>query len=188
MSIKFPDVKTFKPNLTPEQVIRAGSFGGIYFDEEFPGIEICLLKHDWFKGLDKSQYARKSRDYDPKINFYGVRAGQSQIDWENAGWINKQDPRGWFQWYCRFFLGRRTDDDARQISRWNKLAGDTGRWRNTLYNKIHFNGGESVLYDGTQFSVIRQTLLHWAYVPNKADYIDWCSNKGIIPNIQYYER
>ena len=156
MSIKFPDAKTFKPNLTPEQVIRAGSFGGIYFDEEFPGIEICLLKHDWFKGLDKSQYARKSRDYDPKVNFYRVRAGQSQIDWENAGWINKQDPRGWFQWYCRYYMGRRTDDDARQIRRWKAIRRHVAQVkRNCECGDPHCRPRQ------------RQALLHWAYDSRK---------------------
>ncbi|KAI7837977.1 hypothetical protein COHA_008280, partial [Chlorella ohadii] len=100
----FEDHSDFRPNLTPKQVIRAGSFGGIYFNpvggkpgilgkrvdvnhEEFPA--------DWFAGLPKKQYA--ARIYTFSTNKYGVKAGQDQAFWEDKGWIDKQDPRGWFQ-------------------------------------------------------------------------------------------
>lgn len=66
----------------------------------------------------------------------GVKAGQSLSDWERSGWIRAQDPRGWFQWYCRFYLGRRTSDDERQISRWSGVCGPNGRFRKALVKKV----------------------------------------------------
>ena len=63
-----------------------------------------------------------SSNYDPAINRFGVKASQSLSDWELAGWIAEQDPRGWFQWYLRFFYGRRSPDDERQISRCESRA------------------------------------------------------------------
>jgi hypothetical protein len=82
--------------------------------------------------------------------------------WESSGWIVSTDPYGWFQWYCRFYRGRRCDDDARQISRWLKSAGPKGRFRSQLCNKIHAAGTS---FDDTSISpVIRQTLWHWGLV------------------------
>ncbi|PRW44939.1 Cysteine histidine-rich domain [Chlorella sorokiniana] len=164
----FGDHPEFRPNLTPKQVIRAGSFGGIYFNpvggkpgilgkrvevshEEFPA--------DWFAGLPKKQYA--ARIYTFSTNKYGVKAGQDQAFWEDKGWIDKQDPRGWFQWYCRFYQGRRSADDARQISRWKGVVGDKGRWVRALCNKIVATNKR--WNDASVSPVIRQTLLHWAF-------------------------
>lgn len=102
------------------------------------------------------------------VNTYNVKCGGSLEMWESSGWIAKQDPYGWFQWYCRFYLGRRTDDDQRQISRWLKCAGDKGRWRNNLISKIVHSGCS---YDNFGVSpVVRQTLQHWGYRLNKEDY------------------
>lgn len=104
----------FVPNLTPKQCIRAGIFGGTYFGdsnlisvEEFP--------ESWFTGLDRNTYASETNSNE--VNRYGVHAGSSQAAWEENEWMNPDDPRGWFQWYCRYWLGRRHEDDARQIGR-----------------------------------------------------------------------
>ena len=132
----------FTPVLTPRAVIQSGSFGGIYFNPigGKPGIKgPCAIDPKefptaWFAGLDIDAYA--GRVYRVGRNKYNVKAGQDQAFWEESGWINPQDPRGWFQWYCRFFLGRRTEDDNRQISRWRGVAGQKGRWKRFLINKI----------------------------------------------------
>lgn len=102
------------------------------------------------------------------VNTYNVKCGGSLEMWETSGWIAKQDPYGWFHWYCRFYLGRRTDDDTRQISRWLKCAGDKGRWRNNLISKIVRSG---CCYENFGVSpVVRQTLQHWGYRLNKEDF------------------
>ena len=79
-----------------------------------------------------------------------------------------QDPYGWFQWYCRFYQGRRTEDDERQIGRWKRCAGETGRWKNNLISKIAKAG---CAWDNYGVSpVVRQTLQHWAYQLNQEDF------------------
>ncbi|GAB4819510.1 hypothetical protein N2152v2_006556 [Parachlorella kessleri] len=164
----FEDRPDFRPNLTPKQVIQAGSFGGIYFNPSGgkPGIRGSSVavdpgEHpaDWFEGLPRKAYA--ARIYTVGTNKYKVKAGQDQAFWEQKGWIHSQDPRGWFQWYCRFYQGRRTEDDDRQISRWKGVVGDKGRWVRALVNKVLRSNKR---YDDTSVSpVIRQTLLHWAF-------------------------
>ena len=105
------------------------------------------------------------------VNYFKVKSGLSQEQWEEKGWINNQDPRGWFQWYCRYFLGRRTDDDERQIQRWNNFCGEKGRWRNYIYSKI-FNKGTTI--EDLSFSLaVRQSLLHWGYMINNDDFDMW---------------
>ena len=171
----FDDFPTFRPSLSPDQVIRAGSFGGIYFNprggkagikgrvvdvgtEEYPP--------EWFQGLAKDAYA--GRRYRKEVNKYGVVAGQDQAFWESKGWIIPQDPRGWFQWYTRFYLGRRTADDARQVSRWNGVAGAKGRWKAALLNTCLRQGRN---WDDARASpVIRQTLLHWGCEVTQRDW------------------
>jgi hypothetical protein len=167
-----PDLaKAFRPRLTPEQVIRAGSFGGIYFNPVGgkPGIHGRVVDIDptefpapWFEGLPTVAYA--GRRYDVTKNCYGVKAGQDQAFWEEKGWIRRDlDPRGWFHWYCRFYLGRRTTDgeDERQISRWVGVAGAKGRWRRALANKTAAKGLPADRAHEAS-PVIAQTLLHWA--------------------------
>ncbi|MDG2341640.1 MAG: hypothetical protein P8L24_01040 [Cytophagales bacterium] len=166
----------FSPNLSPKEIIRLGSFGGIYFYDEGGRIDINHKEFpsEWFNGLDKSFYI--SKKYDREINFFKIKSGLSQREWEKKGWINRQDPRGWFQWYCRYYLGRRTDDDKRQIQRWNNFCGLKGRWRNYIYSKI-YNRGTST--DDISFSLaVRQSLLHWGYMVNKADFDMWKEHNG----------
>tara|TARA_B110000003_G_scaffold39803_1_gene36575 strand:- start:326 stop:835 length:510 start_codon:yes stop_codon:yes gene_type:complete len=161
----------FTPNLSPKEIIRLGSFGGIYFYDEGGRIDINYKEFpsDWFDGLEESFYL--SKKYNRKINFFKIKSGLSQEEWEEKGWINKQDPRGWFQWYCRYYMGRRTDDDERQIKRWNNFCGEKGRWRNYIYSKINKRGTST---DDISFSLaVRQSLLHWGYMINNGDFDMW---------------
>ncbi|KAL3159314.1 hypothetical protein ABBQ32_011267 [Trebouxia sp. C0010 RCD-2024] len=172
----FDDAPDFRPTMTPKEVIQAGSFGGIYFNPRGgrPGIispqgvdiDATEFPSDWFEGLEDDMY--KARRYIADRNKYKVKAGQNQADWEKSGWIAAQDPRGWFHWYCRFYQGRRSADDERQIGRWARCAGDMGRWRRSLIKKViqqnkHWN-------DATVSPVIRQSLLHWAYELTEEDF------------------
>ena len=98
----------FRPELTPREMLRLGVFGGKYMTDcraEFPA--------SWFQG------ARLSPEFrDPELNYFGVNASQPLSVWRQKGWLSAEDPRGWFQWYCRYYLGRRIEDDERQIRRW----------------------------------------------------------------------
>ena len=171
----FPDQDDFKPNLTPKEVLQAGSFGGTYFRPIYSSVtkqkygkEVWEeLPKDWLEGLNiRTQVS--SCIYDESKNKYKVKCGASLEEWESSGWMREQDPYGWFQWYCRFYQGRRTEDDERQISRWKKCAGEKGRWKNNLISKIAKAG---VAFDNYGVSpVVRQTLQHWAYCLTKPDY------------------
>ena len=175
--------KQFKPNKTPKQVFKMGAFGGTYFRPIYSSITgenytpkqaMKGLPKDWFKGLDIDRMVTSSK-YDKKVNKYKVKCGSSLEAWESSGWIHKQDPYGWFQWFCKYSTGRRTDDDERQIGRWLKLAGPNGRFRRTLMNKII---KENTTYDDFSISpVIRQVLLHWGYQLTKKDLDDYKKSK-----------
>lgn len=180
--LHFADAPDFCPTLTPSECIRKGIFGGCYFNKRGgkPGIfgpEVAVSHVEfpaaWFEGVPTHLYC--SRKYHVPTNCYGVKSGFGQKEWESKGWIHAQDPRGWFQWYCRFFCGRRTHDDARQIQRWQACASTRGRWRNQLCGAIARASGK---YDDVAISpVIRQTLLHWAYELSETDYEAWRRDK-----------
>ncbi|XP_076130434.1 uncharacterized protein LOC143112068 isoform X2 [Alosa pseudoharengus] len=167
----FPE---FRPNMTPKEVLQAGSFGGTYFRPIYSSVtkqnykDVCKeLPEDWLEGLNISTQVA-SPTYRSSVNTYEVKCGGSLEMWESSGWIVSQDPYGWFQWYCRFYQGRRTKDDERQISRWAKCAGVKGRWRNNLITKIVRSGCG---YDNHTVSpVVRQTLQHWGYRLCQEDY------------------
>ncbi len=136
----------FKPELTPKEMLELGVFGGKYMTDcgdEFP--------KEWFK---KAKLNHKI--HDPKINFFGINASQSLLEWVKKGWINPDDPRGWFQWYCRYFLGRRHKDDERQIKRWVAMR------RHVAQVKKYCPVGEKLCRPKQ-----RQALLHWAYDSRK---------------------
>eukprot|EP00039_Didymoeca_costata_P013340 m.201520 g.201520 ORF g.201520 m.201520 type:complete len:141 (-) comp15745_c0_seq5:245-667(-) len=109
------------------------------------------LPEDWLDGLDvKKKIA--SVKYNTSVNRYKVNCG-AKVDkkdefgllyWESKQWIVDQDPYGWFHWYCRFYQGRRSDDDGRQISRWMKVCGDKGRWKQNLIGKCLQKGKVSL--------------------------------------------
>jgi len=102
----------FTPELTPKQILAMGVFGGKYMTDckkEFPA--------DWFK---KAKLC--SEQHDPKLNYFGVNASKPLSYWRKKGWIYPDDPRGWFQWYCRYYMGRRLPrEDQRQIRRWKAV-------------------------------------------------------------------
>merc|ERR1719221_84379 len=163
-----PLLKDFRPNRTPEEVLRAGSFGGTYFrpiasavtNVRYSSASVLAdtVKPEWISGLNKPTMLTSST-YRKGVNKFGVKCGGSLGMWESSGWIADSDPYSWFQWYCRFFAGRRCSDDARQISRWKKSAGLRGRFRSQICNKIIAAGTSA---GDTRISpVIRQTLLHW---------------------------
>ena len=132
----------FKPQLTPKQMLHMGVFGGKYMTdcrEEFPA--------DWFKGA-KLCHER----HDPELNFFNINASQSLAEWRRKDWIYHEDPRGWFQWYCRYYMGRRCEDDARQIKRWKAMT------RHIAQVKKNCLKGD-LLCRRKQ----RQALLNWAY-------------------------
>ncbi|MEP7016345.1 MAG: hypothetical protein ABI925_12960 [Verrucomicrobiota bacterium] len=136
----------FRPQLSPSQMLRLGVFGGKYMTDcaaEFP--------RDWFTR------ARFSEDrHDPALNCFGVNASQSLSAWREKGWIYHEDPRGWFQWYCRYYMGRRCIDDERQIKRWKAVR------RHIAQLKKHCRRG-----DLNCRRKQRQALLHWAYDSRK---------------------
>lgn len=136
----------FKPELTPKEMLELGVFGGDYFHgeyDEFPA--------EWFKD------ARLSDQHDPSVNFFQIQASQPLKVWQDKGWIYKDDPRGWFQWYCRYYLGRRIpEEDARQIKRWKNMT------RHVAQVKEYCHPGD-VFCRRRQ----RQALLHWAYDSRK---------------------
>ncbi len=136
----------FKPELTPKQMLKLGVFGGKYMTDcknEFPS--------DWFKG------AKLCHQYhDPKLNYFKVNASQPLSYWLKKGWIYNEDPRGWFQWYCRYYMGRRCSDDERQIRRWLAFK------RHIEQLKKHCPPGDLNCRPRQ-----RQALLHWAYDSRK---------------------
>lgn len=136
----------FKPEVTPKEMLELGVFGGKYMTDcknEFP--------KSWFKK------ARLCSDFhNPDLNLFGVNASQQLLVWRKKGWIHPDDPRGWFQWYCRYYMGRRHEDDERQIKRWRAFK---RHWSSV---KIHCHKG-----DWGCRPKQRQALLHWAYDSRK---------------------
>ena len=103
--------KIFKPQLTPKKMLELGVFGGSYF-----GLKIKEYPKSWFKN------AKISIDFDVNLNHFRVKSGLSRKQWLEKGWIFKKDPLGWFQWYCRFSMGRRIPHiDKIQIKRWKNF-------------------------------------------------------------------
>lgn len=139
----------FTPSLSPKQMLALGIFGGVYMrdcQKEFPA--------DWFT---KAKFQKEvSSKPDPKLNLFRVNASQPLRVWRQKGWIYKDDPRGWFQWYCRYYMGRRSIDDERQIKRWKAIS------RHVF--QIKYNCGEGDMFCRP---VQRQALLHWAYDSRK---------------------
>lgn len=137
----------FRPQLTPKQMLELGVFGGRYLRdciEEFP--------ISWF---EKAKFHSKGVvGHSPNLNFFGIDASQSLSFWREKGWIHPDDPRGWFQWYCRYYLGRRHLDDERQIKRWRAMI------RHIAQVKKNCSKGD-IFCRARQ----KQALLHWAYDP-----------------------
>jgi len=138
---------SFTPDLTPQEMLALGSFGGKYMTDcadEFP--------EGWYRDA-KLCHER----HDPDLNYFGVNASQPLSVWRKKGWIYAEDPRGWFQWYCRYYMGRRIpEEDARQIKRWKQMA------RHVAQVKYGCRNG-----DATCRPRQRQALLHWEYDSRK---------------------
>ncbi|MGB8326242.1 MAG: hypothetical protein WCE48_01550 [Steroidobacteraceae bacterium] len=132
----------FRPELTPKEMLELGVFGGRYLTDcrdEFPA--------SWFR---KAKLSPERAN--PRLNFFGVRASQPLQVWREKGWLRREDPRGWFQWYCRYFMGRRSPDDERQIKRWRAMRRHvTQIQRNCPPQALDCRRRQ------------RQALLHWAY-------------------------
>jgi hypothetical protein len=140
----------FKPDLTPKQMLALGVFGGVYMRDcvkEFP--------KDWFA---RAKFAPdKIKKHLAEINLFKVNASQPLSVWRKKGWIYKDDPRGWFQWYCRYYMGRRIkDEDAKQIKRWRAIK------RHITQVTKNCRAG-----DLTCRPKQRQAILHWAYDSRK---------------------
>ena len=137
----------FNPELSPKQMLALGVFCGKYLTDcrkEFPA--------SWFTRAKLSPSGR-----DCALNYFGVDASQTLSVWRKKGWIHPDDPRGWFQWYCRYYLGRRMPaEDARQIERWKAFR------RHVAQVRQHCEPGD-VFCRRRQ----RQALLHWAYDSRK---------------------
>ena len=115
----------FGPNISPVEIIKKGAFGGTYFRDIYSGVNDQFYKNSWkeleeLEDIDKRYYA--SDFYDVSVNKHGVECGTSLRFWESKGWINEIDPYGWFQWYFRYWKGRRSEDDERQINRWKRIV------------------------------------------------------------------
>ncbi len=136
----------FQPDLTPAQMLKLGIFGGWYRDvdeKEFP--------KSWFRSVKFSKNGK-----DPKLNYFKVLASQPLKVWQEKGWIYEEDPRGWFQWYCRYYMGRRCPDDQRQIKRWKAFKRHLSQLK-----------GNCEPFDLSCRPKQRQALLHWAYDSRK---------------------
>ena len=183
-AFRFKGWPQFLPNLSPAEVMRRGSFGGTYFRKIFSSAtgEAYTNAADefpdaWWRDAGLGRRQLTSATYDASLNRFGVSCGGSLDMWESSGWVNAVDPYGWFQWYCRFFLGRRCDDDARQIDRWRKCAGPKGRFRNQLIGKCA--AARRPFDDASVSPIIRQTLQHWGYTLTQADAERYCKLKGL---------
>lgn len=133
----------FKPELSPKEMLALGVFGGKYMTDcqkEFPA--------SWFKHAKLSPECRNR-----SLNYFGVDASRPLSVWRENGWIYKDDPRGWFQWYCRYYMGRRLpEEDRRQIRRWKAFR------RHIAPILQHCEPGDLFCRPRQ-----RQALLHWAY-------------------------
>ena len=136
----------FKPELSPKEMLELGVFGGKYMtdcSQEFP--------KSWFEKAKLN-----SIRHDPLINLFIVNASQPLSVWREKGWIHPDDPRGWFQWYCRYYMGRRHPDDERQIKRWKAMKRHVAQIENgCLYQDMNCRRRQ------------RQAVLHWAYDSRK---------------------
>lgn len=137
----------FRPDLTPKEMLELGIFGGAYFTtipQEFP--------QQWFDGVELSSTGKPEKH----LNYFRVNASQPRAVWEQKGWIHKDDPLGWFLWYCRYYRGRRHEDDIRQIKRWQAYR------RHLAQVGLNCDPGDRHCRPRQ-----RQSLLHWAYDSRK---------------------
>jgi len=141
--------KDFKPDLKPMEMLELGVFGGRYMRDcqsEYP--------KSWFQ---KAKLHKEGvLGHNKNLNYFHVDASQSLSIWRKKGWIHNDDPRGWFEWYCRYYCGRRGEDDTRQIKRWKAMS------RHASQIKNNCRAGDMACRPRQ-----RQALLHWAYDSRK---------------------
>lgn len=133
----------FKPQLTPKEMLELGVFSGVYFcdrPDELP--------QSWYTKAKLSEDCQPNKE----LNYFGIHASQPLSVWQAKGWIHPDDPRGWFQWYCRYYLGRRHEDDERQIKRWKAIS------RHIAQVAHNCRRGDENCRPRQ-----RQAILHWAY-------------------------
>ena len=136
--------KLFKPQLKPKKMLELGVFGGAYF-----GLNVKEYPKSWFIN------AKISKNFDVNLNRFKVKSGLSRKEWQEKGWIFKQDPLGWFQWYCRFSNGRRIPHiDEIQIKRWKNFNRHVAAIKKNC-ESIDLNCRRKQ----------RQAILQWAYNP-----------------------
>ena len=132
----------FTPDLTPKEMLKLGVFGGKYMTDckgEFPA--------DWFRDAKLC-----AEIHNPECNFFGVNASQSLAVWQERGWLYEEDPRGWFQGYCRYYMGGRCADDERHIKRWKAFRRHASQvLKNCKKGDLRCRPKQ------------RQALLNWAY-------------------------
>ena len=142
--IKKEFYKDFKPELSPKKMLELGVFGGSYF-----GSNIKEYPKTWFKK------SKLSKNFEVSLNCFKLKSGLSRDHWIKKGWIFKEDPLGWFQWYCRFSMGRRIPHiDQIQIKRWKNFK------RHLMAIKKNCDEG-----DFNCRKRQRQAILQWAYDP-----------------------
>ena len=138
----------FNPDYSPVRMLKLGVFGGNYFANATAAD---------FEGLGAARVPAAQHNacstFDPRANCFGVKAGLSYQEWYDRGWMHKDDPLGWFHWYCRYYAGRRHPDDARQIARWLSYK---QRWGDRLRSQFEA---------GRPSPVVMQGLLQWGIDP-----------------------
>lgn len=138
----------FKPDFTPKQMLKLGVFGGYYFEVKTKDIPVEIMK---------LANMSKTKKKDSELNYFKVSASQPLVVWQKKGWINKADPNGWFEWYIKYFYGRRLPkEDERQIKRWLAMR------RHIMQIKNNCRAGDAFCRTRQ-----RQALLHWAYDSRK---------------------
>jgi hypothetical protein len=171
----FSDNPDFRPNLSPRDIFKLGSFGGTYFrpikssitGKNYKNVHLKYPK-SWWKGIPEDHFTRPWKDYDKSINKYNVKVGTTLEFWEDKGWITKHNPYGWTDWYCQYFQGKRSSEDERQIDRWKKTAGPNSRFRKWLVNMLV---KKKKKYNDYEVSPkIFQTLQHWAVKLTSREY------------------
>ena len=147
-SLSEPEGKNFAPRFTPflapAEMLSQGVFEGKYMNdcrEEFP--------ESWF------EKAKLSDMPDETMNLFGIKSRQPLSAWRERDWIIGDDPRGWFQWYCRYYRGRRDNRvDERQVQRWLNFTRHAGQIRkNCVSGDLSCRPRQ------------RQALLQWAHDP-----------------------
>jgi len=104
----------FTPSYTPMEMLDLGVFEGIYT----AAIQDIPAKYKKHKNVLK-----RGSDPDITINHYGVKSRQSLKEWQKKGWTTELSPLGWWEWFVKYWEGRRDEkEDALQIGRWKSFV------------------------------------------------------------------